>query len=149
MSFITRYKVKKALQEIIPQEHQESRLKLIFNKFIKIIKFFYKITFLGLFARWLNRQAFGTIIAVFTLIMFIAIIIANQLRYYYYQNIMRASYPNEVLGVVDKVLFVFNARQMNLNYWIFTIIFIMILVTFNRKYCSSKPQSIPRAKVAR
>ena len=146
MNFITKYRVRKALQ-VKPEEIKESTFKLIFIKIIKfIILFAWKLSFLGLFAKWLNKQALGTIIAISTLIMFIAIIIANQLRYYYYQNIMRVSYPNEVLVVVDKVLFTFNARQMNLNYWIFTIVFIMILVTFNRKYCSAKPQSIPRVK---
>ena len=146
MNFITKYRVRKALQ-VKPEEIKESTFKLIFIKIIKfIILFAWKLSFLGLFEKWLNKQALGTIIAISTLIMFIAIIIANQLRYYYYQNIMRVSYPNEVLVVVDKVLFTFNARQMNLNYWIFTIVFIMILVTFNRKYCSAKPQSIPRVK---
>lgn len=149
MNFITRYRLRKALQEYKPQEIKESKFKIIFNKILNFIKFIRNFTMLGRFSNWLNKQALGTIVAVFSILSFIAIIIANQLRYYYWQNIMRTYYPNEVLTAVDKVLFVFNAKQMNLNYWIFTIVLIMILVTFNRKYCSAKPQSIPRVKYTR
>ena len=145
MKFITKYRLNRALREHKP-EHKESKLGVFKRLLVTLKSLFFRFTLLGIFSRWLNKQAFGTIVAVFTLVCFIAIIIANQLRYYYWQNIMRANYPNEVLGVVDKVLVVFNARQMNLNYWIFTVILVMMLVSFNRKYCSAKPQSIPRAK---
>ena len=147
MNPITYYKLKRELRVVELQEAKESRLKSISAKMFKYFRFiFWKTSFLGMFAGWLNKQAFGTIVAVFTVIMFIAVIIANQLRYYYWQNIMRANYPNDVLVAVDKVLFVFNAKQVSMSYWVYTIVFIMILVSINKRYCSSKPQVVPRIR---
>ena len=147
MNPITYYKIKRELRAIEPQEAKESRLKSMFVKLFKLFRFvFWKLTFLGRIANWVNKQAFGTIIVLFTLVIFIAIIIANQLRYYYWENIMRTNYPNDVLVAVDKVLFEFNAPIVTLHYWIYMLVIGIIWVSFNKKYCSSKGQVIPRLR---
>lgn len=147
MNPLTRYRLSRALKEISPEQPKESRLKSIFIKIFKFFKFVgWKLSVLGFISNWLNKQAFGVVVTLFTAIVFIAIIIANQLRYYYWENIMRTNYPNEVLVVVDKVLFEFNAVNVTLHYFIYTLLIGIILVHFNRKYCSAKPQSIPRVR---
>ena len=146
MNPITYYRLKRALN--IGQEvKQESKLKLMFVKVLKFLRFiFWKLSFLGVIARWINKQAFGTVIVLFTIIVFISIIIANQLRYYYWENIMRTNYPNDVLVAVDKVLFNFNATNVTLHYFIYMLVIGIIWVSFNKKYCSSKGQIIPRLR---
>ena len=148
MNPITYYKLKRVLKVVEPQEQsKESRFKSMFVKLLKFFRFIlWKLSFFGVMARWVNKQAFGTVVVSFTIVMFIAIIIANQLRYYYWQNIMRTNYPNDVLVVVDKVLFNFNAINVTLHYWIYMLVIGIIWVGFNKKYCSSKPQVIPRIR---
>lgn len=148
MNPITYYKLKRALKVIEPQEEkQKSRLKGMFVKLLKFFRFIlWKLSFLGVISRWVNKQAFGVVIVLFTIVMFIAIIIANQLRYYYWENIMRANYPNDVLAAVDKVLFEFNAPMVTLHYWIYMLVIGIVWVSFNKKYCSSKGQVIPRLR---
>ena len=147
MNPITYYKLRRELKAVEPQEFEESRIK---NMFIKIFKFFrfvlWKLSFLGIVVNWINKRTFGTIIVLFTIVVFISIIIANQLRYYYWENIMRTNYPNDVLVAVDKVLFTYNATNVTLHYFIYTLVIGIIWVGFNKKYCSSKGQVIPRLR---
>lgn len=147
MNPITHYKLKRALKVIEPQEPKVSKLKSLWFKMLKFFRFIlWRLSFLGVVANWVNKQAFGAVIVLFTLVMFVAIIIANQLRYYYWENIMRANYPNDVLVAVDKVLFTFNATNVSLNYFIYMLVLGIILVSFNKKYCSSKGQVIPKLR---
>lgn len=148
MNPITYYKLKRALKVIEPQEQpKESRLKSYWLKLLKFFRFiFWKLSFLGVVANWINKKTFGVVIVLFTIVMFIAIIIANQLRYYYWENIMRTNYPNDVLAVVDKVLFEYNAINVTLHYFIYMLVIGIIWVSFNKKYCSSKGQVIPRLR---
>ena len=147
MNPITYYKLKRELKLIEPQEQKESRFKFLFVKLLKFFRFvFWKLTFLGRISDWINKRTFGVVVVLFTIVMFIAIIIANQLRYYYWENIMRANYPNDVLVAVDKVLFNFNATNVTLHYWIYMMVIGIIWVSFNKKYCSSKGQVIPRLR---
>ena len=149
MNLITYYKLKRELKAVEPQEQQES-VSLKKRMFLKIFKFFrfvfWKMSFLGVVVNWINKRTFGVVVVLFTIVMFIAIIIANQLRYYYWENIMRSNYPNDVLVVVDKALFEFNAPMVTLHYWIYMLVIGIIWVSFNKKYCSSKGQVIPRLR---
>lgn len=147
MNPITYYRLQRALKAIEPQEPKESRLKSIWIKIFKLFRFIlWKLSFLGTIARWVNKQAFGVVIVLFTVVVFVAIIIANQLRFYYWENIMRNNYPNDVLVAVDKVLFTFNATNVTLHYFIYMLIIGIIWVSFNKKYCSGKGQVIPRIR---
>lgn len=148
MNIITYYKLKRVLRLVKPQqENQKNRFKSILFKLFKFFRFiFWKLSFLGVISNWINKQAFGVVVTLFTLVVFVAIIIANQLRYYYWQNIMRANYPNDVLVIVDKVLFNFNATNVTLHYFIYMLVVGIIWVSINKKYCSGKGQVIPRLR---
>lgn len=148
MNPITYYKLKRALKGAEPQEEtKQGRFKVMIVKLLKFFRFIvWKLSFLGVVTNWVNKQTFGIVIVLFTIVMFVAIIIANQLRYYYWENIMRTNYPNDVLVAVDKVLFNFNATNVTLQYFIYMLVIGIILVSFNKKYCSSKGQVIPRLR---
>ena len=149
MNPITYYKLRKELRTIEPQDIKEevSLKKRVFLKVLRFFRFvFWKLTFLGRVSDWINKRTFGVVVVLFTIVMFISIIIANQLRYYYWENIMRTNYPNDVLVVVDKVLFTYNAVNVTLHYFIYMLVIGIIWVCFNKKYCSSKGQVIPRLR---
>ena len=147
MNPITYYKLKRELKLIEPREAKESMFKNIYIKTFKLFRLvFWKLSFLGAVANWINKKTFGVVVVLFTIVIFIAIIIANQLRYYYWENIMRTNYPNDELVAVDKVLFTFNATNVTLHYFIYMLVIGIIWVSFNKKYCSSKGQVIPRLR---
>ena len=147
MNPITYYKLRRELRVIEAHEIKGGKLKSALSKLFKIFRFvFWKMSFLGVIANWINKKTFGVIVVLFTIVMFLAIIIANQLRYYYWEKIMRSNYPNEVLVIVDKVLFEFNAPMVTLHYWIYMLVIGIIWVSFNKRYCSSKGQVIPRLR---
>ena len=95
MNPITYYKLRRELRVIEAHEIKGGKLKSALSKLFKIFRFvFWKMSFLGVIANWINKKTFGVIVVLFTIVMFLAIIIANQLRYYYWEKIMRSNYPN-------------------------------------------------------